>query len=830
MKKILLATACFALMLSSCVKNFESESVTAMRDAQTALLLSQAKVNEAEAAAVALLAEADAAIKKAEAEAMAVETAIREVEKQLKEVELESAKADLELKLAELEAKKAELAAKMEEAAVLAEQALIDAKNALEASKEAYLDTLNGVEAAKAARLATLFGNYTQAVEELIDAKSEVIAKTSTLVAVEKALVSAEEYRDKVLAEEDENIAEANRQIALYEQAIAYVEAYKDADAKELQAEIDALAVKAVDLYKAAEFATNDYNKAAEELDLNAPEEHDLYAFLSDNPLGLSEVKVIDGVAWYGFSLVENDDPLTATVEKEFYPVYVAYNQPDEYDWDTGEYVNYSYNIFGEEEVEVKATYPEDANYEYVTYYYELVGLGEYNAENVAKLAAYNKELEKDLLNYIEQAKANLAEFEAQTPLFKGAAEKAQAWAEAQAVYDALVQDTTEEQYADYDLGMWVKTTYGKYLEADMAYNGGVTYHPMTGMEMVVEGTNDKYNNAVDKASDLETAYEDAKTATEDAEDALEAAEEAQKNAPADATVEEKTALAVAVETAKGDLEAAKAAEAEALRAWEYAKDEVDVADRLNKAAKAEFEAAEKALNAEKEKVEPARLAAEEAKHAYDLYYDEFASNLGVEKYTGVWVMNYATYEEEYVEVSASATFETWTNQYEGNLEYVADIKSDIERYEAEYEEAIAFADEDAEKFLATAEELAAGVEDYVAEYNAAQKALTDLEVAASFAWYAYDLNYEAKNALTERLAGIQSLDAQIEGYEASIEAWKEAIKASEENKEIVSNLATQEQAIEDAKTQLELAQATVEFLQARADAAKAAWEAAEQE
>ena len=827
MKKILLATACFALMLSSCVKNFESESVTAMRDAQTALLLSQAKVNEAEAAAKTLLAEADAAIKQAEAEAMAVEAAIREVQKQLLEVELEAAKADLELKLAELEAKKAELAAQMEEAAVLAEQALIDAKNALESSKETYLNTLAGVEAAKAARLALLFSNYTDAVEALINAKSGVITATTRLVGVEKALVSAEEYRDKVLAEEDENIAEANRQVALYEQAIAYVEAYKDADAQELQAEMDELSVKAVDLRLAAEVASDDYNKAAEELDLNAPEEHPYFAFLSENPLGLSEVKVIDGVAWYGFSLVENDDPLTATEESVFYPVYVCYDYED-YNEDY-EYVQFGYNLFGEEEVEVKATYPEDANYEVATYYYELVGLGEYNAENVAKLAAYNKELQKELLDYIEQSKANVAEIEAMTPLFKGAAEKAQAWAEAQAVYDALVQDTTVEQYVDYTIYEYVKTTYGKYVEADKAYNGGVSYDRWD-FEIVIEGTNDKYNNAVDNAANLEEAYEDAKTATEEAEEALEAAEEALKNAPADATVEEKTALAVAVETAKATLEEAKAAEAEALRAWNYAKDEEAVAKRLNEAAKAEYDAAKAALDAEKEKVEPARLAAEEAKHAYDLYYDEFASNLGVEKYTGEWVTNEQTREEEYVEVSASATFERWTYQYEENMDYVAYINSSIKRYEAQYEAAVAFADEDAEKFLATAEELAAGVEDYVAEYNAAQKALTDLEVAMYFAWYAYDLNEEAYDALEARLAGIESLDDQIAGYEEAIEDLKNAIKASEENKETVSNLATQEQAIEDAKTRLELAQANVEFCQARADAAKAAWEAAEQE
>lgn len=828
MKKILLATACFALMLSSCVKNFESESVTAMRDAQTALLLSQAKVNEAEAAAKTLLAEADAAIKKAQAEAMAVETAIREVEKQLKEVELESAKADLELKLAELEATKAELAAQMEAAAVLAEQALIDAKNALEASKEAYLDTLNGVEAAKAARLATLFGNYTDAVEELIDAKAEVVAKTAVLVAAEKGLVSAEEYRDKVLAEEDENIAEANRQIALKEQAIAYVEAYKDADAKELQAAIDELDVKKVDLDKAAEFAAKDYSKAAEELDIeNNPYNHPYFAFLSENPLGLYEVEVIDGVAWYGFSVVENDDPLTATEESVFYPVYVCYDYK-EWNEDYTEKVQFGYNLFAEEEVEVKATYPEDANYEVATFYYELVGLGEYNAENLTKYAAYNKQLQEYLLDMIEENKKSVAEYEALIPLYKSATEKVQAWAEAQAEYDALVQDTTEEQYMTEDMYFPAKTTYGKYVDADKAYNGGVEYD-MWGFEVIIEGTNNKYNTAVDKESDLKEAYEDAKTATEEAEEALEAAEEALKNAPADATVEEKTALAVAVETAKGDLEAAKAAEAEALRAWNYAKDELAVAERLNDAAKDELDAAKDALDAQLEKVEPARLAAEEANHDFSLYYDEYLSKSGTDKYQGEWFENLETGEWEVVP-NAADTFYYWTNQYENCMDMATYFKSEVESYEAEYEAAVAFADEEVAEFLATAEELSAGVEDYVAEYNAAQKALTDLEVAAAFADYALSLNAEAKLALTERLAGIQSLDDQIAGYEEDIEDLKADIKASEENKETVSNLATQEQAIEDAKTRLELAQANVEFCQARADAAKAAWEAAEQE
>lgn len=827
MKKILLATACFALMLSSCVKNFESESVTAMRDAQTALLLSQAKVNEAEAAAKTLLAEADAAIKKAQAEAMAVEAAIREVQKQLLEVELEAAKADLELKLAELEAKKAELAAQMEEAAVLAEQALIDAKNALEASKETYLNTLAGVEAAKAARLARLFSDYTDAVEALINAKSGVITATTRLVGVEKALVSAEEYRDKVLAEEDENIAEANRQIALNEQAIAYVEAYKDADAKELQAEMDELSVKAVDLRLAGEVASDDYNKAAEELDLNAPEEHPYYAFLSENPLGLYEVELIDGVAWYGFSVVENDDPLTATEESVFYPVYVCYDYK-EWNEDYTEKIQFGYNLFAEEEVEVKATYPEDANYEVATFYYELVGLGEYNAENLTKYAAYNKQLQENLLDMIEENKKSAAENEALIPLYKSATEKVQAWAEAQAEYDALVQDTTEEQYMTEDMYFPAKTTYGKYVDADKAYNGGVEYD-MWGFEVIIEGTNNKYNTAVDKESDLKEAYEDAKTATEEAEEALEAAEEALKNAPADATVEEKTALAVAVETAKGDLEAAKAAEAEALRAWNYAKDELAVAERLNDAAKAELDAAKAALDAQLEKVEPARLAAEEANHDFSLYYDEYLSKSGTEKYQGEWFENLETGEWEFVP-NAADTFYYWTNQYENCMYMATYFKSEVESYEAKYEAAVAFADEEVAEFLATAEELSAGVEDYVAEYNAAQKALADLEVAADFAWYAYDLNVEAYDALEARLAGIESLDDQIAGYEEKIEDCKNAIKASEENKETVSNLATQEQAIEDAKTRLELAQANVEFCQARADAAKAAWEAAEQE
>ena len=69
MRKITMMAACFALLLSSCVTNEESQSVTNIRDAKAEHLKSLATLNNAEAAAAKTLADAEAALKAAQAKA-----------------------------------------------------------------------------------------------------------------------------------------------------------------------------------------------------------------------------------------------------------------------------------------------------------------------------------------------------------------------------------------------------------------------------------------------------------------------------------------------------------------------------------------------------------------------------------------------------------------------------------------------------------------------------------------------------------------------------------------------------------------------------------------
>ena len=59
----MMGAACLALLLGSCVKDDESQSVTNIRDAKTEQLKSVAALNNATAEATKTLAEADAALK-----------------------------------------------------------------------------------------------------------------------------------------------------------------------------------------------------------------------------------------------------------------------------------------------------------------------------------------------------------------------------------------------------------------------------------------------------------------------------------------------------------------------------------------------------------------------------------------------------------------------------------------------------------------------------------------------------------------------------------------------------------------------------------------------
>ena len=833
MKKILLATACFALMLGSCVKNVESESVTALRDAQKELLLSQAAVNNAEAAAMALLAEADAAIKKAQAEAMAVETAIREVQKQLLEVELESAKADLELKLAKLEAKKAEIAAQMEEAAVLAEQALIDAKNALEASKKTYLDTLAGVEAAKAARLTILFGNYTDAVEALINAKGDVITATAKLVGVEKALVSAEEYRDETIATNEKAIAENERLIAIEEKHIELINSYSNVTVEEATIardeallELNALEVEAVK-------ATDAYNEIGDLLDeLGYPEDTEYIAALEAFYSLLTCVTYEEwdeyhqypyyyvptqydenGLAWWGYEIPGDVDPVTGLTETTFVPLVcpeVLYS----------DLVTFSYNL-------ESTVVPVELTYDTVEV------LGGIDTEAFAEYLAYlEKNPDTSDYAYIAEMRpifeAQLAGYKAYEPVLKNLIEGALAWAVDYDAYQALYKDVNEVyseevDYANSDpyMGLsYLPTTYGKYVMAQDAVNAANA--AKTAAETAKTNADTAKATAVadEAAAKADVAAKEADVAAKKA--ALAAATDEADKAVKEAELEAAEAALVAAQETAAE---AAAALAEATREATYAADVLTAATEKATAAAEALETAKEAYDAQVAKLPAALEASENGRHEYEMLYaenEELHAKYAVDMYEYDYSIGYivlppvAYLQKQYGFMLDAITSTEETLAYWDELDMTESTTDKIEQIE---------------KQLALVEVLTPGAEEYVKAYNEAVKALNEEIIPAyDLAWDRWNLKNAEMAALNAAIAGADTVQGELDNCQANIDGYKQNIEDLKALNEQVSNLATQEQAIEDAKTRLELAQANVEFCQARADAAKAAWEAAEQE
>ena len=289
MKKITMMAACFALLLSSCVTNEESTSVTNIRDAKAEHLKSLATLNNAEAAAAKTLADAEAAYKAAEAELKKADAELKkaeaaklaadaENEKLLAEAEaallkaqaaLEAAKAakeeaeaakiaeEVEKAKLEYEALKAEYAARiaaaeqakaeaekakadalaaMELAKVTAEKALIDAQKELAESKQDLKEKLEEIEADNAVTVEALYNEYITAINNLNDSKQNVTAVKSFVEFYKSGLLSNEEALAALLESYESDIEEYVNTIALAEAKIATLNEYKTVAPEEVRA------------------------------------------------------------------------------------------------------------------------------------------------------------------------------------------------------------------------------------------------------------------------------------------------------------------------------------------------------------------------------------------------------------------------------------------------------------------------------------------------------------------------------------------------------------------------------------------------------------------
>lgn len=852
MKKLMMGAACLALLLGSCVKNEESQSVTNIRDAKTEQLKSVAALNNATAEAAKTLAEADAALMLAEAEAKKAEAALiaaqakaAEIEAQLKEVELEAARAELEAlkaqyeaEIAKWEAKKAEYLAKMEQAAVKAQEALIKAEEALAKAEESYINTLEGIESREAAKMVTLYNAYAQASRNLISAQNTLAACKVELAKAETALVNAEEskksyveYQEELIETALENIAKAEARIEIYKEYATEV------DLEAIQADID-------EAYIAWQTALKEYN-----INYNEPSA-ELYTKKDRIYSAIYQGRVVDENGQYvGNSyaaLYSADGSMYTTLTARNLLGYsdirqslgfgadVTYRYMD-IDEDGSDEMVYGYSVQSEDELtgntssEFIPLFADNRDYETIIKDYKrqgTEGYSQYSVELIKSYAFFDKEA---IAEYIEILKAksddavadgteavqkdydNAVENEAK---YKAVTEAAKAWKEAQEAYNNANASATNDHFTflneetgerEPGAANAVRQAKNAVANAKTAVNAAEAKDKEyttkdTGKVAVATAAVEEYTKKdTGKVAVAEKALKDAK----DAQAALKAtATDAEKKAAADAVAAAEKALA----DVKKQLAAAEEALADVKKQAAWAAEDLKKAEAALEAAEAELEAAEAALEAAKAEVIVAENANDDAKRAYQVACAE----------ADVYAYDNANQAFN----AASSAYTYWVGEVKKYADQLADIEenggvSDAKR--------IAWI----EKNVASISEYMAWADAQIAEYNKLQLEWLDLEVARLQEDRKVTLLKNEYNALNSVLADAESALNEIPGIEEQIEGYEKQIAQYEKSIEEATAFTEEKQIIEKWQLEVAMAEELVNVRQVELAAAKAAYEAA---
>ena len=250
-KSLFAAILLGAVAFSSCVKDLESQSVTAIRNAKVTELNSIAALNNANAAAATTLANAQAQLLAAQAQAAAAEAELTEAQAALVNVKVDEERVALEVIIAQAEASKAEAAAAIEKTAADLELYLLQNQYDLLKAQKQLLTDATALQSA-------VITNYTTALGNLNKAEGELVTLYASKAEAEADLISCTDAYETVF---EQNTA---RLISYALQKAAYEEILTDSS---VDIEVDSLA-KAADLIPATEVllrATEVYNDAMEE-------------------------------------------------------------------------------------------------------------------------------------------------------------------------------------------------------------------------------------------------------------------------------------------------------------------------------------------------------------------------------------------------------------------------------------------------------------------------------------------------------------------------------------------------------------------------------------
>ena len=249
-------------VFTSCVDDTESASVTAIRDAKTAELKSIAALKKAEAQAKATLDAAQIAYKNAQAEAQIAQAKYLEAQAALKETQNEEDAIKLMVQKKEAEKQLAAIQAEMERQEVAIQAALLDAQAELLNAKKQLDQATQDYTAQEKAELQILANKYSNAVNDLLNAKKQLISLESTLAMYETGFADAKKGLEETVASYNNDIERFKIYIAQYKQYANYTE---DLDALKKQ-HIEALGAAdlAWDKYYAAYNALNEANQDVE--------------------------------------------------------------------------------------------------------------------------------------------------------------------------------------------------------------------------------------------------------------------------------------------------------------------------------------------------------------------------------------------------------------------------------------------------------------------------------------------------------------------------------------------------------------------------------------
>ena len=819
MKKITMMAACFALLLSSCVTNEESASVTNIRDAKAEHLKSLATLNNAEAAAAKTLADAEAALKAAQAKAEEAKAKEAEAQAKLLEAQAENSKiiaaAEAELlkaqaaleaakaakeeaeaaKLAEeverakleYEALKAEYAARvaaaeqakaeaelakakaiaeLELVTINAKAALAEAKKALATAEQDLKNELDRIEAENTVvvDVMALFDAYKQLALDLIEAQEDLVEYKSELLLAQADLVSAEESAAALVESYENDILTYKKQIAYAESVLEKLQSYENVDVEALNARLaDLNGSELTNAYNDAVMAYSEYTKveAAQGEAIDAVVNGTWASEFAYNPWG-------GEVFHTGYMDANGNDMTEAFYEYEnsLYSWVTSYEEYEEAlaDWLASNGVSEVYGVFQEGEAHPVTGKVSDV---FVPMFGARVAWAEesvaidYTLENVEGEFAYTYNPLVGV-GFIDAAamKARIAEI-----------------VENQKIGDEAYMKDMQERVdaAKADVELWANVVKAAnawcdvYVEADLAYqnaNNNRSYmickKPYTYLSTPTALYT--YNQAVKAEKNAKAAYENAVAVVDGLKEHLAYLESKEVRWDLEDAIEP------FVKPAAQTAEALKKAEA----AVEAAAAEVAKAEKAVAAAEADLEAAEyaerdayKAYKAVLNNVNSSKIQIANALAAY-----EKAQGITAEAEVALEKAEYVLAEAEAAAEKAEAAAANAKVAAEiaaAELKSAQDALADLDVAIADMKKQIAWAEEDLAPYIAAVEEATAAVAPAEAALEAAKVEADKLAAVLATG--------DLQRAYTVALAGNYGYDNPVEAVEEAIYNYEMAVR-----------------------------------------------------